>query len=455
MLNKKYLFPLLAFAVPLLLRAIPEILMGPYVVGFDTMGYYVPMTLQRVGNPIDLWQFFTSAPLFYTIVDFFVLLGAPLIGVLKVVPVLLHGFLGLSIYTYAKSGLDWSPKKSVLTALIGTVYFVALRISWDLLRNELAMIFFFVVLTLLTKEEQKPRSWKNYALLSLAMMAVVLAHQLVSVIMIGVLAIVLVLRLSRKDYTHAIALFLASFPAVLFFGVVYFSPAVGANSIDFSTNFGWPLSDFSSYPSMLLSEAGFFLYCYLPLLPLAVISWRCFRNLHMRSWILVSLVLLLIPIVSLSNFRWVLMFTYPLAFYVSDAVTKVKAISWRRFKLTSRRIVLVYLALTVFVLSFAFIVQTPEAPFTYYRADQLNYFYIYQVPSSMLQNTVSIADCADTANALQWYKINAGDNTVLLTHRAFYGWALQTLDNDQIALYEFNNATDAAQNVTHEGRQAV
>ena len=78
-----------------------------------------------------------------------------------------------------------------------------------------------------------------------------------------------------------------------------------------------------------------------------------------------------------------------------------------------RRMVFVYLALTVFVLSFAFMVQTPEAPFTYYRADQLNYFYIYQIPSSMLQNTISITDCADTVNALQWYKISTGDNTLL------------------------------------------
>ncbi len=452
LLTKKYLFPLLAFVVPLLLRAIPEILMGPYVVGFDTMGYYVPTTLQWLGSISDLWQFFASAPLFYAIVDFFVYLGAPLIGVLKVVPVLLHGFLGLSIYVYAKHGLDWSPKKSVLTALIGTVYFVALRVSWDLLRNELALIFFFLVLTLLSKEEHKPCSWKNYALISLVMMAVVLAHQLVSVILIGMLAVILVLRLRKKDYFNSALLLIASLPAILFFGIVYFSPSVGANSIDFSTNFGWPLSDFNSYPLMLMNEAGFFLYCYLPLLPLALISWRSFRNLHMRSWLFVSFVLLLIPIVSLSNYRWVLMFTYPLAFYVVDTVTKIKPISWRRLRLTTRRIVCAYLTLTVFMLSLAFIIQTPEAPFSYYRADQLN-GYIYQIPSSMLQNTISVTDCKDTDNALQWYKINIGENASLLAHRAFYGWALQNLDKDKIALYEFHDPVNAAKNITSAGHQ--
>ena len=43
--SKKQLFPVLAFVIPLLVRFIPEILMGPYVVGFDTIGYYVPTTL--------------------------------------------------------------------------------------------------------------------------------------------------------------------------------------------------------------------------------------------------------------------------------------------------------------------------------------------------------------------------------------------------------------------------
>jgi hypothetical protein len=38
-------FLILAFFVPLLVRVIPEVLMGSHVVGFDTLAYYVPKTL--------------------------------------------------------------------------------------------------------------------------------------------------------------------------------------------------------------------------------------------------------------------------------------------------------------------------------------------------------------------------------------------------------------------------
>ncbi len=38
-------FGLAAFLIPLGIRAIPEIIVGPYPVGFDTIAFYVPSTL--------------------------------------------------------------------------------------------------------------------------------------------------------------------------------------------------------------------------------------------------------------------------------------------------------------------------------------------------------------------------------------------------------------------------
>ena len=60
--NGYILFPLLAFAIPLVVRAIPEILMGQYLVGFDTMGYYVPNTLVWLGNGVSFWALNVICP---------------------------------------------------------------------------------------------------------------------------------------------------------------------------------------------------------------------------------------------------------------------------------------------------------------------------------------------------------------------------------------------------------
>ena len=83
MFPKKYLLPLLAFVVPLLIRFIPEVLMGPNVVGFDTMAHYVPTVLQWQNGNMGFWALVGTAPLFYSIVIFLVSSGGGLITVLK------------------------------------------------------------------------------------------------------------------------------------------------------------------------------------------------------------------------------------------------------------------------------------------------------------------------------------------------------------------------------------
>jgi hypothetical protein len=443
--------------VPLAVRAVPEVLMRPYLVGFDTMGHYVPTTLWLMGDPSFL-SYIGTAPLFYALVVSLVSLGGSLITVLEVIPVVFHGFLGLSIYAYAKRGLGWSPGKSTATALLGTVYFVALRVSWDQLRSELALILFFAALALFSVGERGGFSRKGYVLLSLSMVAVVLAHQLVSVLMLGVFAFTIVYELLRKRFGRVVNLFVVSLPAVLLFlAVVYLLPAVPEYRLifGFSSGDGWlSLFGFSSYQSMLVGEAGFFLYCFLPVLPLVLVSLRRFGNLQVRSWVLLSFVLLLVPMVSPSNLRWVMLLTYPLTFYAVDAVSRVESVSWRRFGFTLRRIAVVYLALMVSILSLGFMLLSPETPFPYFDPARCN-GYIYQVPSSMLQNTVSIADCQSTTNALQWLKNNMGANAVLLTHRAFYGWALSTLDASRVVLYEYGNPEDMARTVAQEGHGQI
>ena len=205
--------------------------------------------------------------MFYSLIVSLVSLGGSLVVVLKVVSVAFEGFLGLSIYGYAQKGLGWSPKKSTATALLGTLYFVALRVSWDSLRNMLGLVFFFIALTIFSMSERNGYSRKHYALLALSMVAVVLSHQLVSVIMFGVFAFTIGYKLFRREKVKAFHLILVSLPAALLFLAVFFLlPSVPEFRLIFgfsNDNAEWlSLFGFSSYPSFLLSEAGFFLYCF-------------------------------------------------------------------------------------------------------------------------------------------------------------------------------------------------
>ena len=289
------------------------------------------------------------------------------------------------------------------------------------------------------------------------MIAVVLSHQLVSVLMFGVIVFTLVYSLTRKDFIGSIDLIMVSLPATLYFFIVYLSGVLQSGFLNYSTNVGSPLSSwtgFTSYQSMLISEGGFFLYCFLLILPLALVSlWRL-QNLQLRSWLLLSLILMLLPIASVSPYRWVLMLTYPLAFYATDALSRLKSIKWKHSKFTMRRIAILYLVLSVAILSFGYIFTAPEHPFVYFDSQKVNYFE-YQIPSSMLQNTISITDCQDTVNALHWFKNNVNSSALLLTHTVFYSWAMLTLNEDQIRNYEFGDPAKAAITTIQEGQTQV
>jgi hypothetical protein len=451
-------FPLLAFVVPLLVRAVPEVLMGPYVVGFDTMAHYVPTTILWLNSGVNLWGFIATAPLLYTLTVGLASFGLPVVLVLKVLPPLLLGLLGLSIYVYARLGLSWSPLKSLVPAFVGTLYFVALRVSWDASREVLALVFFFVVLTLLSAGPSK-FSWRRYMLLCLGLVGVVLSNQVVAVLVLGVVAFTVVYKLVRRSRFEVGRLVVFSLPAlVLFFACFYLSPAVPEYRLIFGfpvTPDGWlAMFGYASYPAMLVSEAGFFLYCFVPLLPLVLLSVRRFGSFQMRSWVVLVFVAALIPMVSPSVMRLIMLLTYPFAFYVAEGLSRLKAVNWRRFKVNLLRLGVVYLVVSGAVLSLGFMLMTPAVPFVYFRADGLN-GYIYQVPSSMLQNSVSVTDCKDTANAVQWFKENVGGDAVLLTHRAFYGWALSALNRDRVVLYEYGNPENAAQTAAQEGHSQI
>ena len=116
------------------------------------------------------------------------------------------------------------------------------------------------------------------------------------------------------------------------------------------------------------------------------------------------------------------------------------------------RVGVVYLAVMISVLSVGFMMMAPSAPFPYFSSGSGINGYIYQIPSSMLQNTIAIDDCKDTVNALQWLKSNMSGDGVLLTHTTFYGWAmLASFNSHQLLLYEYDNPANAAINATHNG----
>jgi hypothetical protein len=447
---KPRVFLFLAFLVPLAVRLIPEILMGSYVVGFDTLAYYVPNTLVWLQNGVGFWSFLATAPFLYVVLMGVTAVGVPIVATLKVVSPLLLGVLGASVYFFANKTLSWSPKKSFLAVLFATLYFVALRVSWDMLRSELALIFLFVMLIFIEKEGKPLR---NGVLLSLAMLSVVFAHQLVAVVMLFIV-LVTVVRLSlNRRMVDMRNLVVCSIPAVFLFSVIVYANFVA--SPQFSVLSGFPakesegfmaLAGFASYSDMVFDTLGFLVFCFLPLLPLVVLGFKRFNgNLQLKAWILWAFVALLVGFVIPSFFvvalphRWILLLTYPLAFFAADAFARLK------LKAVKTGVLKVGVGVVLATLSLTFLVLPYSMAFPYF-----SYGSVY-TPVSMLHNTMPLSDCQDTVNALQWVGSHMDNGSRLLVHDAFYGWAVLTLGGDRVLRYGYDNPASYAEVLVDNG----
>jgi hypothetical protein len=414
------------------LRLLPELLMGSFPTGFDTVGYYIPVTLDWIRGGSSFLQIMAYAPLFYSLLVELTLCGVPLTVSLKVLPPVLHGFLGLAIYFYAKRAFQWSILKSLSASFLATLYFVSLRISWDMLRSEIGVIFLFTLLTLL-HGGWKEKSWKAYALLLPTMILVVLSHQLVTAIMFVMVSAVILQNWSRHEYTAVRSLVLATLPSVVLFSfVIYAGYSVSTSFPALGRSSWFSLFGFSSIPDALIGTVGFLFFCYIPLLPFAWTGVRSLRSLELRVWIYWCLGGILLGAVAWLwfplSYRWALLMVFPITFF---AVEGFRQFNFRRTK--------VVLTGALLLLSFSFVFLPASLAFPYFS------LYPNYVPTSMLQNSVPLSDCEDVVRVLTWVNTSLGPNDVLLVHDAFHGWALLYVDGRQVVCYGYEDPETAAQ----------
>ncbi len=433
----------LAFIIPLLVRVVPEVLMGPFVTGFDTIAYYAPNTLNWLRTGPDL-NFLAAAPFFYIILMGLTLAGIPIVISLKILSPLLLALLGLVIYCYANRTLSWSPRKSVLATLFATLYFVSLRVSWDMLRSELALIFLFVALIFLGKNMNSRRNW---LMLSLVMFLVVFTHQLVAVLLFALIIFSVFKFCLNKNIVGARNVIISALPALCFFAIIVTAYSLVSDLSVLSGFSGQNVSDnlhllgFSSYSDFIFNNLAFLAFCYVPLVPLVVLSIRRFKKYgSLSAWIFFVSILIMFSSINpyaffgVLPYRWVILLTFPLAFFAADAFGKLKLI-WPK----------IGIAMMVATLSIGFIALPANDAFSYFT------LFPQYVPTSLIQNTVPLSDCHDTVTTLQWIRNNLDNDSYLLVNDAFYGWASLTFDRSQLVTYGYANPADYVQLLVENG----
>src|SRR3989442_5004226 len=168
---------IVVFAVAALLRSIPEVLAGKYPVGFDVNAYYPYLILSFPSiSALDLLK---AGPLFYGVMWFIQFItGADVFLLLKIAGPVVYGILSASFLVFLVKFLKLSLQKASFGTVLLILQPIALRISWDLFRNELGLAFGLVALTSLKT------NWRQKYVIagSLGVLAV-LAHPLAAVLM--------------------------------------------------------------------------------------------------------------------------------------------------------------------------------------------------------------------------------------------------------------------------------
>src|SRR6266849_1604620 len=156
---RKYKFALAAFLLPFTVRAIPEVIAGPYPIGWDTIAFYVPNTLDMAAGKMSVLGIIGSGPLMYAfVVPIYLLTKISPILLLKVMGPLLFGGLCWSVFRFCEKKLGLSVRSAFLSVLFLSFYFVSLRVAWDAYQAELGLTLLVLGLTVRGESGSATRS---------------------------------------------------------------------------------------------------------------------------------------------------------------------------------------------------------------------------------------------------------------------------------------------------------
>ena len=414
-MKHKFLFA--AFLLPLGIRAIPEIIAGPYPIGFDPINYYIPMMLSRPSLQAIVSS--SPSPLYWILQQgLFNALNPNPVILVKSLGATLAGAVAISIYAYGKRVIELSEKWSLLGALVASTYFISLRISWEEFRLMLGTVFLLTTLVMLSYQSVGPR------LLSIASsFATCVSHEFAAY---GLLVILLWKAFSLGFRGGGVKTGRSFLYLILLNASIAFTVLLRAFDVQYSSlalDFGEGAISAGNQLGSSALLAGFALWAFFPILPLLVLTakFHSRQSDEIIAWA-VSITVTVVGIAALFpgamyiGVRLVIFLVYPLSLLVIAGLSSMG----RRKGYFSRSImgVAVISLVVIFTFSASYIATYPENANPYFS--QMNSYLLY-VPSSMLQNGVSINDMNSLLVAVHWVHSKLAQGSVLVIHEAFEG----------------------------------
>jgi hypothetical protein len=335
---------LLVFAFFVSIRGIAEIQAGDLPAGWDPLNYYAPWTVAYMNEGVINEHFVAAPPLIFILMISMTFLTRDVWLAIKILSPILYGVLGVCFLYFTSSYLSWSKKKGIVCALLLMSQIAALRLSWDLFKNQLAMSLLFLQLPLLSSASKKGEA-KTKLMIILLSLLIVLTHPFVTVFYLVVLLSIILNRKHSTSFKKY--LLLANVPAlILFIGIfgIYSQwtkvslvsyPGIGTTAF-FKTIHYVDTPTFSvfknyivlygSYSNLSVQVMSLFILLYAPILPLVFLGF--WNDRFLTPILILGLLSAFLPIVSpsfaLLDFeRWMFMLVYLFAVFSANALFKL------------------------------------------------------------------------------------------------------------------------------------
>jgi hypothetical protein len=434
---------IIIFIIAALIRSIPEIKAGNLPIGYDTFNTYVAELVTYHGSLINWLR---TANLIYFIFLPFKLIGLNPDLIIKIFGPIFFASLTVTFYFWTRYFLQFSKIKAFLASILIIVQLATLRLSWDLYRNELGLIFFFLALINLLQIAKR----KNLILFLIFGVLVIFSNELVTAILLITVVVLGLARLYRKKIKEFALIALALIIFAMIFTLVLSSSGQSLydSHIIFTSeknNLLWryvyQYQKEMSYQTLFDNIAKMFWLFYGFILPFALYGfWICRKNLILTTitlWLLIgtfsSLIFAGTGIIVWE--RWLIMLAFPFAAYAVEGIFKLGEVLGSFKKWAKHWRLLSWTLAIIFWLGFISLFLYRAVPFLskeYHEAkpplanDILNEYF----PRTMVHNSVGIWKVGETLDCIKWLNENVPSGAAVIVDNRWRGLVLTNFDLD-------------------------
>lgn len=425
------------FLLGCFLRIIPDLMAYPYPVGYDIINYYIPLADKL--NTIfqnDSFQFYPY--LLYTFKSFIPLNPQ---GLMISLSSITYGLFSVSIYLLLK-GLNLKP------ALFMTVFILfqisALRTTWDLQKDILALSFTFLIIYLIL--EDRKAYFFNIRIIHFGIIISLVILTLLTDNMIGFL---LIISLSiyfaiKKDIKYIISLTIIIISIISFLVVVDNTKNdslinsinhILTGNIKENENYT-PLNLGILFIMMNILSLPLFIYGLKYLHELLLYIPLSMALLGSFTWIVLPYSAILLPD------RWIIISGIFMSIFSSYGLIRL----FSNYKDKPNYKILLPIMSFYIIIGLFYMILPYDYAFPIYGifAEYTHFF----VPSTMQFNSIDIVDNKDLSIAIDWLNNHTNPKSIIYGDSYLSGWMKMLLKDKRIFQYNYTKSTGNGIHIT-------